>query len=313
MSSAAEDHSTAPDGRRPPRPCRLLRHGPGGCGRPRRSGVGRSHPRVGAARRAVPARSPHCPSRSASAAGWRCSRDGSGRRPPTSRRSKMSCRSRVRAGCSAHPLPRRCCGTRGRASEEATRSGARRMMQDAHERGQGIAVDHGYAALTVLELGAGRYDAALRAARRVLDHDSVGVATLALADVVESAARCGEMGIAEQAAGTSVGTSRRVGDTVGVRDARSRPSARCQRRRGRRLLPVGARRAVALHDRDRDGTDAAAVRRVVAAGPASQGSARAAARGARLLRDRRRVRVRLACPRRARRDGRARAEPVGSC
>ena len=33
----------------------------------------------------------------------------------------------------------------------------------------------------------------------MLDHDSVGVATLALVDVVESATRCGEVGIAEQA------------------------------------------------------------------------------------------------------------------
>lgn len=81
-------------------------------------------------------------------------------------------------------------------NEEATRTGARRMMQDAHDRGQGMGVDHAYAALVVLELGAGRYDAALRAARRVFDHDTVGVATVALADVVESAARCGDTGSA---------------------------------------------------------------------------------------------------------------------
>ncbi len=83
--------------------------------------------------------------------------------------------------------------------EEATRSGARRMMQDAHERGQGIGIDHAYAALTVLELGAGRYDAALRAARHIFDHDSIALGTLALADLVEAAARCSEMDIAEQA------------------------------------------------------------------------------------------------------------------
>ena len=73
------------------------------------------------------------------------------------------------------------------------------MMQDAHERGQGIGIDHAYAALAVLELGAGRYDAALRAARHLLDHDSVVLGTLALADVVEAAARCGESVVAEQA------------------------------------------------------------------------------------------------------------------
>ena len=130
------------------------------------------------------------------------------------------------------------------------------------------------------------------------DHDSVGLGTLALADLVESAARCGEIGC-RRTAHWSV--------------CRNEPPRR--RHRGRRgllararalvangdeaddLLPVGARRAVALHDRDRDGTNAAAVRRVVATGAASQGSARAAARGARVLRDHRRVRVRLACPR----------------
>jgi DNA-binding CsgD family transcriptional regulator len=83
-------------------------------------------------------------------------------------------------------------------NEEATRSGVRRMMQDAHERDQGIGIDHAYAALAVLELGAGRYDAALRAGRHVLDHDNVVLGTLALPDVVEAAVRCGELAVAEQ-------------------------------------------------------------------------------------------------------------------
>jgi DNA-binding CsgD family transcriptional regulator len=84
-------------------------------------------------------------------------------------------------------------------NEDAARKGARRMMQDAHERGQGIGIDHAYAALAILELGAGRYDAALRVGRHVLDHDSVVLGTLALADVVEAAARCGELVVAEKA------------------------------------------------------------------------------------------------------------------
>jgi DNA-binding NarL/FixJ family response regulator len=83
--------------------------------------------------------------------------------------------------------------------EEATRTGARRMMQDAHERGAGIGIDHAYAALSVLELGAGRYDAALRVARHIFDHDSIVLATLALPDLVEAAARCSDMDLAEQA------------------------------------------------------------------------------------------------------------------
>ena len=67
------------------------------------------------------------------------------------------------------------------------------------------------------------------------------------------------------------------------------------------------------HDRHRDGTDAAAARRVVAAGTASQGSPRTAARGARLLREHRR---RPASPRVRRAElaatGEQRAKPVGA-
>ena len=83
--------------------------------------------------------------------------------------------------------------------EEATRQGARRMMRDAHERGQGLGIDHAYAALAVLELGAGRYDAGLRAGRHLLEHDNVVLGTLALADVVEAATRCGELVVSEEA------------------------------------------------------------------------------------------------------------------
>jgi DNA-binding CsgD family transcriptional regulator len=84
-------------------------------------------------------------------------------------------------------------------NEEAARTGAKRMMQDGHERGHGAAIDHAYAALTVLELGAGRYDAALRTARHLFDHDAAVLGTLSLADVVEAAVRCGETGLAGDA------------------------------------------------------------------------------------------------------------------
>jgi DNA-binding CsgD family transcriptional regulator len=77
-------------------------------------------------------------------------------------------------------------------NEEATRTGVRRMMRDAHDRGLGIGLDYGYAALTILELGAGRYDAALRVAERVADHDAIPVGALALADLVEAAVRAGQ-------------------------------------------------------------------------------------------------------------------------
>jgi DNA-binding CsgD family transcriptional regulator len=73
------------------------------------------------------------------------------------------------------------------------------MMQDAHERGHGMGIDHSYAALLVLELGAGRYDAALRHARHLVDHDCVVLGTIMLADVVEAATRCDEPGLARRA------------------------------------------------------------------------------------------------------------------
>ncbi|MGZ8650211.1 MAG: LuxR C-terminal-related transcriptional regulator [Solirubrobacteraceae bacterium] len=86
-----------------------------------------------------------------------------------------------------------------RGNDEATRTKARRMMQDGQERGQGVAIDHGYAALTVLELGSGNYEAALRAAKHVCDHGSAGRATLALADLTEAAMRCRRPEVAQRA------------------------------------------------------------------------------------------------------------------
>jgi DNA-binding CsgD family transcriptional regulator len=84
-------------------------------------------------------------------------------------------------------------------NDEAARTGARRMMQDAHERGQGMGIDHAYAALLVLELGAARYDAALRAARHLVDHDTVALGTIALPDVIEAATRGNDTGLALRA------------------------------------------------------------------------------------------------------------------
>ena len=80
-------------------------------------------------------------------------------------------------------------------NEREARVGARKMMQDAHERGQGRGVDLAQQALLVLELGSGRYEAALRIARRQADRDGVGAGTLALADIVEAAVRCGQRDI----------------------------------------------------------------------------------------------------------------------
>ena len=205
-------------------------------------------------------------------------------------------------GVLGSPAPAVVLGDAWQGNEETTRSGARRAMRDAHERGQGIGVDHAYLALAVLEVGAGRYDAALRAARRVVDHDSVGVAPLALADLIEAAARCGEMGVAERALerlserATASGTPWASGMLARARALVASGDDADD------LVPVGDRRPVMQHDRHGHCTHAAAARRVAATGAASQGSPRTAAPGARLLREHRRVRVCRACPGRARRD-----------
>ena len=102
-------------------------------------------------------------------------------------------------GLLGSPAPAEVLRAAWQGNEDATRAGAQRMMRDANERGQGMGVDHAYAALTVLELGAGQYDAALRAVRHVYDHDSIVLGTLALPDLVEAAARCGDTGTAERA------------------------------------------------------------------------------------------------------------------
>ncbi len=83
--------------------------------------------------------------------------------------------------------------------EDATRVGARRMMQEGHEQGRGVAIDQAYAALTVLEIGGGHYEAALRTAQHGVGHGRVGLGTVALADLAEAATRCGEADVAERA------------------------------------------------------------------------------------------------------------------
>jgi DNA-binding CsgD family transcriptional regulator len=97
------------------------------------------------------------------------------------------------------PAPAQVMADAWHGDEEAARIGARRLMQEGHERGEGIAIDQAYAALTVLEIGDGHYDAALRAAQRSVERAGGGLGTVALADLVEAAARCGQTELAEQA------------------------------------------------------------------------------------------------------------------
>jgi len=102
-------------------------------------------------------------------------------------------------GLLGSPTPAQVLRDAWQGNRDATQAGAQRLMRDAHERGQGLGVDHAYAALTVLELGAARYDDALRAARHLCDHDSIALGTLAMPDLVEAAVRCGEVATAERA------------------------------------------------------------------------------------------------------------------
>ena len=102
-------------------------------------------------------------------------------------------------GLLGSPAPAQVLRDAWQGNDEAARTGARRMMQDAHERGQGLGIDHAYAALLVLELGAGRYDAALRAARHLVDHDTVVLGTIALPDVIEAATRGDDAELARRA------------------------------------------------------------------------------------------------------------------
>jgi DNA-binding CsgD family transcriptional regulator len=127
------------------------------------------------------------------------------------------------------PAPAQVLRDAWQANDEAARTGARRMMQDAHERGQGVGIDHAYAALVVLELGAGRYDAALRAARHLVEHDTVVLGTIALPDVIESATRGADVELAHRALD-------RLSERASAADT---PWARGLLARGRALVATG--------------------------------------------------------------------------
>jgi len=86
---------------------------------------------------------------------------------------------------------------RGREAE--TRAAAAAMRRDCIERGQGAGVTHALSALAVLELGLGRYQEALACALDVFEEDLPYLGTLSLADLVEAAARSGELRVAASA------------------------------------------------------------------------------------------------------------------
>ena len=85
---------------------------------------------------------------------------------------------------------------RGRANE--TRAQAATVIRAATERAQGWKLVWIEYAFALLELGLGHYQEALAAAPRGYDEDRL-LSAFALPDLVEAAARCGQLAFAEQA------------------------------------------------------------------------------------------------------------------
>jgi hypothetical protein len=84
-----------------------------------------------------------------------------------------------------------------RGREEEARAAAEEMRRDCTERGQGAGVTHAQSALALLELGLGRYQEALVCALDVYEEDLPYLGTLTLPDLIEAAARSGDVGSAE--------------------------------------------------------------------------------------------------------------------
>ena len=101
--------------------------------------------------------------------------------------------------------------------EPEARDAAAAMKRDCIERGQGAGVVHAQSALTLLELGLGRYRDALWCAIDVYEEDLPYLGTLVLPDLVEAAARSGEQDVAASALdrlskrARASGTSRALG------------------------------------------------------------------------------------------------------
>ena len=238
--------SASPGGRRPPRPRRLLRHRPRRCDAPRRSGLGRARRGVGAAR----------PSdRRARRAAARAQLAQLARGPPGTPRVGGVAPRGDRGRRVAHRLARaaRLAPSRpGAARRVARRRGGHADRRAAHDAGRARArAGHrhrpGLRARSPCSSSApAATTPRLRAARRVVDHDSVGVGTLALADVVEAADPMRRDGRRRTRRWSGCPNEPRRRRHRGRRGLLARvPGARRDRRRGRRPVPVGARRAVA--------------------------------------------------------------------
>ena len=88
-----------------------------------------------------------------------------------------------------------------RGRETDARRVAAAVTREATGAGRGAQIIFGQYCLAVLELGLGNYQAALQHALGVYEDDAPFSTALALPDLVEAAARCGETGIADAALG----------------------------------------------------------------------------------------------------------------
>ena len=305
--------STAPDGRRPPRPCRLLRHGPGRCRRPRRSGVGRSHARVGAARapgRRARRTAPRARLPQLARGAPRTVRVG-GLPPRGDRRcrdahglARAARLTRSRAGAAGRVAGQRGCdaerGSAHDAGRPRARTGDRRRprLRGAH---------HSRARRWSLRRRPARRTTRARPRQRRRRHARAGRRRRVRRPMWRDGCR-------------RTGALERLSERAAASET---PWASGMLARARALVASGDeadaffRSALDELSRSTIATETARTQLLygewLRRARRRKERARAAARGARLLRDRRRVRVRLACPRRACGDGRARAEPLGSC
>jgi DNA-binding CsgD family transcriptional regulator len=94
-----------------------------------------------------------------------------------------------------------------RGDPEMTRVAARAMMQDGVERGQGAALGHAQAALTILELSVGQYEEARNCALDVLRYDYFYLGASVLPDLIEACVRCEDV---DRAEATLTGLSERA-------------------------------------------------------------------------------------------------------
>jgi DNA-binding CsgD family transcriptional regulator len=86
-----------------------------------------------------------------------------------------------------------------RGDDAETRSSVKSLIEMGQMIGMATSQCLGYHALAILELSAGRYDEALRAAEFLTDHNAIGYRSLALPIVVEAGLRSGDRAAAERA------------------------------------------------------------------------------------------------------------------